>query len=278
MTKKLVFTGCSFTAGNGWEQANETKDSQAKTYPGLWVNLVHQNILSYNNLELVNYGSGGASNTETFETTVKCIGELAQNIDTIFCQWTSVPRYRFNVGLELWSTLESIHKGNRSKFDVNLTNGSTFSRKYLDDILDKMLVLHHPHTEILKIVSYCHTLKLLAQRFDIKLYFVNGLCPWDQDYFVRLLEFMPNDLTTFTKKDILEIDFRNDADIFSLYTIIHNEYDRAGGIDPINWVNLYSSMANNKIDTNFDKQHPGNKSNQLYFQIVKDFLNQKNIN
>jgi hypothetical protein len=150
--------------------------------------------------------------------------------------------------------------------------------KRWDDILDKMLVLHHPHTEILKIVSYCHTLKLLAQRFDIKLYFVNGLCPWDQDYFVRLLEFMPNDLTTFTKKDILEIDFRNDADIFSLYTIIHNEYDRAGGIDPINWVNLYSSMANNKIDTNFDKQHPGNKSNQLYFQIVKDFLNQKNIN
>lgn len=272
--KKVVFTGCSCTAGNGWTNIPAEKSSQieCKDYSGLWVNLCHTQLPELNQLELVNLGIGGASNTEIFETTVQAIGEHASNIDTIFCQWTAMPRYKFNAGLELWATGESIQTNGRSKEDVRLSDGTVWTRKYLDDLLNRLIVLHHLHGEILKVVRYTNILKKLVSNYDIKIYFVNGLCPWDQNYFVRLDNFVPEDLTPFTKTDILDIKSRADNDIVKLYKKIHDDYDSNGGIDPLCWVNLYSSMAKNKIDTNYDNLHPGTESNQLYFQQVKNFF------
>jgi hypothetical protein len=272
--KKVVFTGCSFTAGNGWVDAPAEKSNQieCKDYPGLWINLCHADLAQLNKLELVNLGVGGASNTEIFENTVQAIGKHANSINTIFCQWTSMPRYKFNAGLELWHTGESIELTGRSKKDVHLSDGTVWTRAYLDDLLNRLNVLHHLHGEILKVVKYTNVLQALASTHNIKIYFINGLCPWDQNYFIRLTDFLPEDLTPFTKTDILNIESRSDSDINKLYKIMHNDYDTKGGIDPSCWVNLYSSMGANKIDTNYDNQHPGVKSNQLYFQQVKNFL------
>lgn len=272
--KKVVFTGCSFTAGNGWADIPAEKSSQieCKNYPGLWVNLCHTQLPELNHLELVNLGVGGASNTEIFENTVQAISEHANNIDTIFCQWTIMPRYKFNAGLELWVTSESIEVNGRSKEDVRLSDGTVWTRKYLDDLLNRLNVLHHLHGEILRVVKYTNILKKLVSNYNIKIYFVNGLCPWDQNYFVRLTSFVPEDLTPFTKTNILDIKSRSDTDIVKLYNIMHDDYDSKGGINSQEWVNLYNSMIKNKIDTNYDNQHPGAKSNQLYFQQVKNFL------
>lgn len=272
--KKLVFTGCSFTAGNGWVDAppEQSQLIECKDHPKLWVNLCHAQIDQLNKLELVNLGVGGASNTEIFENTVQAIGNHANSIDTVFCQWTSMPRYKFSTGLELWITSESIEPNRRSKEDVNLSDGTVWTRRYLDDLLNRLNVLHHLHGEILKVVKYTNILKTLAFNQNIKIYFVNGLCPWDKNYFVRLDNFLPEDLTSFTKSDILNIESRSDSDIIKLYNIMHNDYDNKGGIDPTQWINLYSSMVANKADTNHDNQHPGVKSNQLYFQQIKNFL------
>ena len=272
--KKVIFTGCSFTAGNGWANIPAEKSSQiqCKNYPGLWVNLCHTRLPELSHLELVNLGVGGACNTEIFENTVQAISEHANNIDTIFCQWTSMPRYKFSAGLELWVTGESIEAGGRSNEDVHLSDGTVWTRKYLDDLLNRLNVLHHLHGEILKVVKYTNILQALAFNHNIKIYFINGSCPWDQNYFVQLNAFLPQDLTPFTKTAILNIESRSDKDIFELYKIIHNDYACKGGIDPASWVNLYSPMSKNKLDTNYDNQHPGVKSNQLYFQQVKNFL------
>ena len=269
--KKVVFTGCSFTAGAGWSSIDPV-NGFAKDYPGLWVNLCHREISKLKKLELVNAGISGASNTDIFEATVKEIGNH-NDIDTIICQWTAMPRYRFSLGLELWPTSERIQgRASRLEFDVNLSNGTTWSRKYLNDLFDRFLVLHHLHGEILKVVRYSNILKKLSKKINIKLYFVNGLCPWDQNYFVRLNSVSPEDYTPFTKKTILEIESRDDDDIFKLYKNIHDDYDQVGGIDPTDWINLYDSMLKNQIDTNYDNDHPGTKSNQLSFELVKKFL------
>jgi hypothetical protein len=271
--KKVIFTGCSFTAGNGWTDINPYQSMliACKTHPELWVNLCHTQISKLKSLELVNNGVGGASNTEIFQNTVDSISSH-KDIDTIFCQWTSMPRYNFSVGFELWPTIEGLQHRSRSKSDVNLSNGDHWDRKYLNDLLDRLLALHHLHGEILKVVKYSAILKKLCSNFDIKLYFINGLCPWDQDYFVRLTNVLPESYTPFTKKQILDIDSKDDNDIFKLYEILHNDYDKAGTIDPADWINLYDSMLKNKLDTNFDNLHPGTQSNQLYFQQVKNFL------
>ena len=271
---KVVFSGCSFTAGNGWIDTDIEKSLQTecKEHPDLWVNLCYNQIPQLKKLDLINVAQGGISNTEIFKNTSKAIANHTNTIDTIFCQWTGMPRYNFDVGFELWPTSEGLQKNARSKFDVNLNKGDTWNRAYLNDLLDRLLVLHHLHGEIVKVVEYCNILQKLTKAFDINLYFINGLCPWDQDYFVRLNEVLPEQFTPFTKKEILNIDSRDDEDIFKLYKQLHNDYDDAGGIDPTKWINLYSSMALNKIDTNFDLSHPGIKSNQLYFQQLNTFF------
>jgi len=271
---KVVFTGCSFTAGNGWVDTDPEMSVQIadKNNANLWVNLCHTQIDQLKNLDLINLGQGGASNAEIFKNTVEAIANHNSDIGILFCQWTSMPRYSFKVGFELWSTDEGIETSRRSKFDVVLNRGDRWDRKYLDDLLNRLLVLHHLHGEIVRLVEYTSTLQKLAQAVGIKLYFINGLCPWDQNYFLKLNNVLPEDYTEFTKNQILNINSRDDNDIFKLYKKMHNEYDQAGGIDPTLWVNLYNSMGHNKTDTNYDNIHPGIKSNQLYFQQVKQFL------
>lgn len=268
---KVLFTGCSFTAGDGWSKTNP--GSECKDSPDLWVNLCHRQLNQLKNLEILNHGQSGISNTEIFKNTTKAIADHGNTIDTIFCQWTTMPRYKFGVGLELWSTTENINiTAARPTHDVNLSSGDTWDRKYLNDLYDRLLVLHHLHPEIIKVVEYSNILEKLTKKLNIKIYFINGLCPWDQNYFIRLSDVCPEDFTAFTKKEILNIESRDDGDIFKLYKLIHDEYSHAGGINTGKWVNLYNSFLNNKIDTNYDRNHPGINSNQLYFQQVKDFL------
>lgn len=201
------------------------------------------------------------------------MAELGPTIDTLFCQWTSGPRYNFHVGLELWDTSESLATHCR-KHDVMLSSGERYGRGYIQDVLDRFRSMHHLHWEVLQIVEYCHTIKLLAERLDIRhVYFINGLCPWDHDYFSVVDRAQPEDYTPFTKQHILNINQRSDQDIYTLYQQIHRQYQAAGGIDQSLWINLYDSFLHLKTDKNYDGIHPGIKSNQLYFQLISQQLN-----
>jgi hypothetical protein len=267
--KKIVFVGCSFTAGTGWNDKNSKKE--AKDSPYLWVNLCHQKINQLNKFELINLGVGGASNTEIFENSVKAITDYKQNIDTLFVQWTSVPRYNFTAGFELWDTSVGFSRYNDR--DINLHNGDQWPRDYVNNLVNKLVVLHHDHWEIVKIVRYTHILSQLTKILGIRIIFINGICPWDSDYFAKLDDSAkPEEYTEFTKTKILDIENRDDSDIQKLYNLAHKHYDEVGGITPCHWVNLYQSQKNTQIDTNYDKKHPGINSNHLYFQQVKTFL------
>ena len=255
---KVIFAGCSFTAGSGWDELGVVE--KCKNSPNLCVNLCYNQIEQLKNLELINLGKPGGSNSEIFTIATRAIAESCSDISMLFCQWTSMPRYNFNVGLELWKTRVGLSPGARSLSDINLSNGDRWDKKYVDDILDRIRALHHLHPEILKVVEYSNILEKLAKNFNFKIYFINGLCPWDNEYFVRLTDVSPEDFTPFTKKEILEIEHRSDEDIFKLYKKIHNDYARVGGINSNIWINLYDSM------------HAGTKSNQIFFQQIKNFL------
>ena len=247
---KVVFTGCSFTAGVGWVQSNDRliRNTQGKYHPSLWVNLCHSQIDQLNNLELVNLGQAAASNADIFRNTVDAIATHGSDIKVLFCQWTTGPRYRFRTGSDAWHTFQSLSPTAR---------GQDKDQTYINDVLDRFLALHNLHDEILKVIEFVNVLKKLAQQLNIKLYNINGLCPWDADYFVRLKNATPADYTTFTREKILDIDNKSNEDINKLYQIIHDEYDAAGGVDPPTWVNLYNSFKLNLTDTNFDLMHPG---------------------
>jgi len=248
---KVIFGGCSFTAGAGWEEKSNA--------PELWTNLCCNNIEQLKNLEQVNLGVIGASNTDIFESTMSALAEDAKNIKYVICQWTATHRYSFYSSLEPWETKISWKSKNKN-----------------DDceLLNRFIVRQNMHYEILKIVKYSAIITNVCKHLNIIPIFLNGLCPWDKNYFdkIQLPSTKPEDYTPFTKYHVLDIDQRNDKDINTLYNKIHADYQAAGGIDPKNWVNLYRSMFQCKIDVNSDQQHPGSKSNQIYFEQVKNFL------
>ena len=273
MSNKVLFAGCSYTAGNGWMDLPEEESIkvECKDSPHLWVNICHDKIPQIKDLDLVNLGKGGASNTEIFQNVVRSISTIS-DIDIVFCQWTAYPRYNFNVGFELWDTFESLHDTDLKKHDVNLNRGDHWPREYVNDLLDRLRVIHHPHWEILKIVDYSAILSRLAKQKGFEIFFINGLCSWDENYFIKLENVKPEEYTPFTKKEILNIDTRDDEDIFKLYDLAHEHYQDAGGVNEDQWINLYNPFNQNKIDFNFDKKHPGKQSNLLYYDIIKQKL------
>ena len=66
-------------------------------------------------------------------------------------------------------------------------------------------------------------------------------------------------------------------DIFALYDLAHDHYQQHGGVNPGSWINLYDSFHQQKIDVNFDLEHPGIESNQTYFQTVKNRLQELGV-
>lgn len=272
--KKFVVAGCSVTAGTGWDQIN--LNQEVKTEPLLWVNLCHKNISRFRNCELVNVGQNAASNSEIFQNAVREIAKSGNQIDTVFCQWTSMPRYSFRAGFELWNTLESLHDTGSKKHDINLNKGDHWPREYVADLLDRLRVMHHLHWEILKVVDYCSILNNMSKQYGFDVFFINGLCPWDDDYFHELHNVEPEQYTDFTKKDILNIDSRDDKDIHHLYHLAHTHYQQAGGISHNQWINLYNSFGKQIIDRNFDQAHPGKQSNEIYYSLISNKLSELN--
>lgn len=263
--KLLVVGGCSFTTGYGLNQKDPNSDY--KESPDLWINLCHKNIEKLSTLELKNVGQSGASNTEIFENLVSVISRT-NNIELVICGWTSMPRYNFNVGFELYDTSAS--------FNINRTHGTNkadISGKYIQDLVDRLKALHHYHWEILKLLRYINILEELSKRLKFQILHVNLLCPWDNGFFDVLQEdFLPSELSEFTRKEILNVDSRDDEEIFSLYKKQHQMYFQVGGIQKEKWINLYNSFGSLQIDTCFDDQHPGIESNQIFYKTVKNFI------
>jgi hypothetical protein len=260
-----LFTGCSFTAGNGFELE--------KDEPALWVNLLHSSHPKLNKTQLLNAGVGGNSNADIFKDTV--FNLLTQpNTKYLFVEWTSVPRYNLSLGLETYVTQASFMPNVTTK--THNLHEITYPAEYLKEINDRFTSLAHDHNEIVTLVYYINSITRLSQLIDCQVFYINGLCPWDTDYFTKLNNVLPTDYSEYTKK-LIQTDTRDDIEIFKLYDKIHNEYSSAGGIHGKHWLNLYSSMRGNRIDVNDDGLHPGIKSNQLYYQQFTQALDSKII-
>lgn len=259
MTKKLLVCGCSYVAGDGFDLH--------KDEPLLWVNLLHKNT-SLNNHQLINAGRSGRSNSGIFQDAVYHMAR--EHIDVAIVAWTSMPRYELHLGIEKYDTnIMFLPAG--PLYDVNL-NDVSYSKKYLESVRDRFLSLINLHYEILNLIHYVNSLINLAKLTNTQLFFVNSLCPWDSQYFEYLTDVLPSSYTDFTKK-LLNVDNRDDEEIFLLYNKIHQEYIDAGSIQQQYWLNLYTSLRNLRIDTNNDNLHPGIESNQKYFELLSKSLN-----
>jgi hypothetical protein len=111
---------------------------------------------------------------------------------------------------------------------------------------------------------------------NTQVFFVNGICPWDQDFFTIKNSVLPDQYTPYTQK-ILNTNNRDDQEIFALYEKMHQRFHAVGGIQHAHWLNLYDSMYQAQIDYNDDGLHPGYNSNNLYFDFLSSALESKLI-
>ena len=246
--KSTLYVGCSYTHGTGFTDTIDSKH--------LWVNQLHANPMFTNTIK-INDSAPGRSNSNIFLRAVSNI--TSHDIQYAFVEWTSVPRLEFSVGLETYST--------RQVFIPNLVphdhvlNDITYTKEYINTVQHRLLTLMHDHYEIVKLVEYSNALVNLCNITDTKLYFINGICPWDTNFFDFLPDVLPNEYTKYTK-ELINIDNRSDDEIFKLYEKIHSEYQSLGGINDEYWVNLYESMRECRVDVNNDNSHPGIQSNK----------------
>lgn len=256
-----LFAGCSYTDGAGF--------ALGKDEPGLWVNLLHRNNEILNKTQLLNVSRAGVSNARIFQDTMFNLATVP-DVKYVFVAWTSMPRYEISLGLETYETRQ-VFIANCEAREHNLHN-ITYPKKYLEKIRDRWISLANDHYEILNLVYYVNTIVHLCKQLDKQVFFVNAVCPWDDQYFERLENVLPNAYTEYTRQ-LLDVDTRDDEQIFKLYAKIHNEYADIGGIHHRHWLNLNHSMRSNRIDVNDDNVHPGLQSNRLYHEQLSNSPN-----
>lgn len=245
-----VFVGCSFTKGEGLPGE--------KTDPDLWVNRLHQAVPELNSTTLLNLAEGGNNNETIFQDAVD---SLASCPEYLFVVWTIFPRIRINPGVELYNTAQNWSPATKL-VDIQL-HQLDYSKKYLSDIKNRFFDLLHDHYEIIKVLRYAQTITRLGKLANTKIFFINGLLPWDNNYFVKLPHTQPSDTTQYTQS-ILDAETRADIEYWGLYDKIHNEYSVIGLPDN-HWVNLYHGYRQNfMLDRGTDNLHPGIISNRAF--------------
>lgn len=261
----VLFSGCSFVEGCGLELGKED--------PNNFCNVFSTEVFG-TDYKLKNIGVRGYSNLRIFLDTCK---ELIDNqYDYVFVGWSSYPRYVFWAGLEEYECKRNFIPG--SPIEEHKGNDISFDSKYMESLRDRFLLVHHAHYDILDIVKYIKILMCLAEQKNTKIYFINNICHWDQDYF-KVIEdkIIPSNLTKYTN-NILNTDNRDDEQIEKLYKKMHQDYASAGGINESLWLNLYESFSSKKIDTGTDKNdklHPGPQSHINFGKfLAKQFRHQ----
>mgnify|MGYP003624385751 FL=1 len=244
---KVLFAGCSLTAGYGLPGE--------KSNPDIWTTKLSNKIFS--NSDVVNIAESGHSNDSIF---IDVLGEITKNsYDYVIVAWSETNRINYNIGLELYHTKSRLAPCE----DYNLVGKNTITGSWLfKNILMNLDDVLNEHWAILRMVKYTNILSKVQQH-NGKIFFVNGIGCWPNNYFTKQCSWQ--DADEYTKKNILQMDNRSDDEISRLYNKIHLDYAEAGGIQENLWLNLYNSMSKLQIDNISDSDHhPGIRSQGLF--------------
>jgi hypothetical protein len=254
---KILIAGCSYTSG--YKMSNEHHN------PATWANQLSTRLGA---TSVKNIAKTGANNQYIFLETVSEL--IKDHYDLVLIEWSAIPRYRFKVGLELYS-VDSLLSD-----DVNLVGHETISKKWLQEIKHRLLKIHNDHWDITELIKYINVLtELQTKSRPGQIFFINGLAPWPDNYFTKKQIVLPSDLDDYTQ-NLLQVELRDDSEIFQLYDMIHNHYITYGGIQHQRWLNLYCSMDQLKIDIiDATDTHPGTASQSVFADYFYQQLEQK---
>jgi hypothetical protein len=254
-----LFAGCSFTAGGGF--------TDGKNHPSLWVNQLHNRLFPHTNK--LNIATGGRSNAGIFQDTIKALSTYS--IKYAFVQWTSLIRFNMELGFELHDTYFTMVP--HGKLSDHHYHNIKYSAKYLESIRNRLVTLPHDCYEIANLLEYTNSIVKLAEYTNTRVFFINGLVPWDNNFFDKKINVLPDRYTKYTQK-ILNTATRDNEQSCKLYDKMHDRFSNAGGIHKSTWLNLYESLLHLKVDANNDGIHPGIQSQNRYVELFLNNLEQ----
>jgi len=259
-TKKALVVGCSITSGYKMTAGHDDPDHHR-----LWSN---QLLSKLDNFEIINRSKTGVNNHWIFMEAMSALTQ--DHYDLVLIQWTGLGRIFLPAGLELYDTYTNMTSG----LDMNLVNRSILPGKWLQDVNNRLKSFSNLHWDILNIVRYVNILIQIQQLKKSKICFVDSGLQWSLGYFEKKSITKPLELSKF-EQYILEVEHRDDSEIFDLYNMIHNQYQEYGNIQTDNWLNLYQSHESWKVDTIApDDFHPGYLSQDILVQCLWPALNE----
>ena len=257
---ELLVSGCSFTKGHGLESEQNN--------PRLWVNQLSKKL----NSKVNNIAHHGYSNQSIFLETLHNIS--VNDYDLVIVAWSVIPRWNFNLGFELHSTHTHLNRRRRRR-PIN-TNLKHFSAEWQNELKNKLLEGHNDHWHLLELVKYVNILINMQTKLkNQKIVFVNTYGPWPDNFFSKKNITSPSDLSDF-EQNILNVEARDNEEIFKLYNLMHEQYSQSGGIQEKYWLNLYNSFEKLKIDNASEVDfHPGYASQDIFVEQLWPILEEK---
>ena len=246
----VCFAGCSFTYGEGFSE-----EERYNVY-----DRILEKELSWNR---TNVAQPGNSNHNIFLSSANAI--MSKQYDIVFVQWSGLNR--------MW-----LYPGPDTTFDTHRVNTDYtyrdifISQRERKKFVETLLILNHDYKNILDLVDYCNVLESLGTVNNTKVYFINGIVPW-QDDLVNLSDYtnMSQLLSLYTK-EILDFENRNDDEIKQFVSVLQNKLLTLNlGL----WVNPFDSMSGRNTDVAPAGHHPGVKSHRIMANQVIDFLEGK---
>lgn len=241
---KILVNGCSISFGEGLEGNYRNKNH--------FFNVFLDQVCP-GKKEITNISSVGQGNQKTFFSTVNSM--LNDDFDMVLIGWTSYPRYEFFFDFGIWPDQGQI-KISASQNDNSYHSDRVSVTNKNITLLQKQLLKTHDHYHIIDILNYCRILNQLHK----KVYHINVIVPWSQDYFSEKSVDLPSDLDSYTQQ-LLGMDTRTDEEIRQCYKKMHEEYQRAVGDSATTfwsrWINLYQGIKHFQSDLGTDLSHPG---------------------
>jgi hypothetical protein len=249
MKLTACFNGCSLTEGEGF--LPELKDQ-----------FVYDRVLSEKfNFNRINIAEPGSSNYKIFMRTLPIIDK--KQCDILFVQWSGLNRIWLSPGPETYYVAMpnknikyyqyrdiKIQKDEKYKFETTLS------------------LFNHDYQNILDLIDYCNVLEKLSKIQNIKIVFINGLVPWQNDLVNVLNTNLSESLSTYTK-NILDFDNRDDEEILKFVNVLQTKFL---SLNQDLWVNLFDAFNWRSIDKADDGKHPGVKSHAWLADQVSSYL------
>lgn len=255
----ILVVGCSMTYGEGLEY--NSSDQR------LWVNATIRGVFG-DDVNVNNISKTGMNNHWIFLETMN---ELRKNkYDLIIVGWSQIPRYCFHVDVETYS----VHtKLNENGDDIESNILGNVSSKWLSKTGDRLRKIHNDFWDTLDLIKYVNV--LVDSEHGDKMVFVNTMIYYPKGYFNYKEYSVPSDLSSY-EQALLNIPNRNDSEIKSLYDMMHNEYNKYGGIQEDKWLNLYESLRSMQIDNiSSTDLHPSYLSQGIFTKKFIPILREK---